>query len=74
MARKEGIAREKKKKEGGEGDEKKPIKVNTVLSVFKDEKVPINVWTTDFKNKNKPEETSEWLFNIFIKSVFSGSN
>ena len=43
MARKEGIAREKKKKEGGEGDEKKPIKVNTVLSVFKDEKVPINV-------------------------------
>ena len=32
MARKEGIAREKKKKkEGGEGNDKKPIKVNTVL-------------------------------------------
>ena len=40
MARKEGIAREKKK---SEEEEKKPIKVNTVLSVFKDEKVPINV-------------------------------
>merc|ERR1719483_1167617 len=40
MARKEGIAKETKNKE--EGD-KKPIKVNTVLSVFKDEKVPINV-------------------------------
>ena len=39
MARKEGIAREKKKEE----EEKKPIKVNTVLSVFKDEKVPINL-------------------------------
>jgi hypothetical protein len=43
MARKEGIAREKKKKEGEEGDDKKPIKVNTVLSMFKDEKVPIIV-------------------------------
>ena len=40
MARKEGIAREQKKKEE---DEKKPLKVNTVLSVFKDEKVPINL-------------------------------
>jgi hypothetical protein len=40
MARKEGIEREKKKQEG---EDKKPIKVNTVLSVFKDEKVPINV-------------------------------
>ena len=43
MARKEGIARVKKKEEGGEGEDKKPIKVNTVLSVFKDEKVAINV-------------------------------
>ena len=41
MARKEGIAREQKKKEE---TEKKPLKVNTVLSVFKDEKVPINLW------------------------------
>ena len=40
MARKEGIAREQKKKEEAE---KKPLKVNTVLSVFKDEKVPINL-------------------------------
>ena len=40
MARKEGIAREQKKKEE---TEKKPLKVNTVLSVFKDEKVPINL-------------------------------
>ena len=43
MARKEGIARIKKKKEGGDGDDKKPLKVGTVLAVFKDEKVPINV-------------------------------
>jgi hypothetical protein len=55
MARKEGIAREKKNKEGGEGDDKKPI---TVLSVFKDEKVPINVSTPVDNNKYKPEETS----------------
>ena len=41
MARKEGIAKDTKNKEE-EGD-KKPIKVNTVLSVFKDEKVPMNV-------------------------------
>ena len=40
MARKEGIAREQKKKEEAE---KKPLKVNTVLSVFKDEKVPISL-------------------------------
>ena len=43
MARKEGIARVEKKKGGGDGDDKKPLKVGTVLAVFKDEKVPINV-------------------------------
>ena len=43
MARKEGIAKINKKKEGGDGDDKKPLKVGTVLAVFKDEKVPINV-------------------------------
>ena len=69
MARKEGIAGEKKKKEGGEGDDKKPIKVNTVLSVFKDEKVPINVWTAVNKNKYKPEETSVWLFYSFYPFI-----
>ena len=42
MARKEGIAKIKKKKVGGDGDDKKPLKVGTVLAVFKDEKVPIN--------------------------------
>ena len=35
MARKEGIARIEKKKEGGDGDDKKPLKVCTVLAVFK---------------------------------------
>ena len=39
MARKEGVAKKNTEEEG----DKKPIKVNTVLSVFKDEKVPINV-------------------------------
>ena len=43
MARKEGIARIKKKKEGGDGNDKKTLKVGTVLAVFKDENVPINV-------------------------------
>ena len=44
MAKKEGLTKEKEKKEeGGEGEEKKPLKVNTVLSVFKDEKVDIKV-------------------------------
>ena len=46
MARKEGITKEKKDKEGAEGDDEKPhetIKVNTIVSVFKDEKVNIKV-------------------------------
>ena len=41
MAKMEGIAMEKKKEE--EENDKKPLKVNTVLSVFKDEDVPINL-------------------------------
>jgi len=44
MARKEGLTKEKKDKEGDkEGDDKKPLKVNTVISVFKDEKVDVKV-------------------------------
>jgi hypothetical protein len=44
MARKEGLTKEKEKKEdGGDGEDKKPLKVNTVLSVFKDEKVDIKL-------------------------------
>ena len=42
MARKEWLTKEKEKKEeGGDGEDKKPLKVNTVLSVFNDEKVDI---------------------------------
>ena len=37
MAKKEGLTKEKRRNEGAEGEDKKPIKVDTVLSVFKDE-------------------------------------
>ena len=44
MARKEGLTKEKEKKvEEGDGEDKKPLKVDTVLSVFKDEKVDIKL-------------------------------
>ena len=44
MAKKEGLTKEKEKKEEGtEGGDKKPLKVKTVLSVFKDEKVDIKL-------------------------------
>ena len=44
MARKEGLMKEKEKKEEGcDGKDKKPLKVKTVLSVFKDDKVDIKL-------------------------------
>jgi hypothetical protein len=39
MAKKEGLTEEKKDKE----DEKKPITVETIISVFKDEKVNLKL-------------------------------
>ena len=46
MAKKEGLTEEKKEEKDGE---KPHIKVDTVLSVFKDEKVKIKVWITSEK-------------------------